>query len=105
MVTVAYVDQYALAVDAVFRQKVQVAVTIAARDVQGEPIGSRTATHQAKRQQLARSIILSPTQYTERFAWMVAANPSVNPAVDSDIQFTVNSVFDDVAGVDDTDTP
>lgn len=100
----AYVDQYALAVDATFLHKVQVAVTIAAKDVQGEPIGSRTATHQAKRQQLARGIILSPTQYTERFGWLVAANPVITGAsADGDIQFTVNSVFDDVAGVTDED--
>lgn len=98
------VQQYSVATDETFRQRVQVAMVIAARDIQGEAIGAVSVAHYQKRQQLARSIILGPLGYVERFAWLCAANPGlIGTPTDSDIQFTVNTVWDDAAGVDATD--
>lgn len=96
-----YVQQYTLATDPTFLQQVQVAMVIAARDVQGEDINGLSEDHYKKRQQLARSIILSPTSYLDRFGWLVAANPGIlTDNSDGAVQFTVNTVFDDAAGVD-----
>jgi hypothetical protein len=100
----ALLDQYNLAQGAEFRNRVAMALVIAAKDVQGEAIGSMSEDKYRKRQQLARSVILGPQQYVDRFVWLCATNTAlVGTPSDNDIQFTVNSMWDDAAGVDATD--
>ena len=104
MVAVAYVDQYALGEDAAFRHRIQIALLTAAKDVQAEAQGSYTVKQFAKRHQLARSVLLDPTQYIVRFARLVVTNAAITAtSVDGDIQFTVNSNWDSMAGVDASD--
>jgi hypothetical protein len=100
----ALLDQYALTQGQEFRNRVTMALVIAAKDVQGEAPGEMSATRYSKRQALARSVILGPTQYVDRFVWLAATNVGLlGTPSDNDIQFTVNSLWDDAAGVDAND--
>jgi hypothetical protein len=97
----AYIDQYALGEDATFQHRVQVGVLTAAVQVQGEAKDGMSDTAYVKRQNLARRVISGTDQYTRAFARMVATNSAITTgSSDSDIQFTVNSMWSDVAGVD-----
>ena len=97
----AYTDQYALGEDATFQHKVQVACATAAIQVQGEALGTYTPTVYQKRQNLARRVIANPAGMAVAFARVVVTNVAISSSSsDSDIQFTVNSMWDDVAGVD-----
>lgn len=100
----AYIDQYLLGEDSTFQHRVQQAMFTAAVAIQGEVIGSMGAAQLAKRQALSHAVLSqagSPGGMTSRFARLVAANPAVTgSSTDSDIQFTVNSLWDDVAGVE-----
>lgn len=100
----SYTDQGTLAADTSFQLRVRVAVVTAAKDVMGEAKGSMTDTVFNKRQQFAYQVINSSLGYLDRFVWAVVANPVItNASVDSDIQFTVNSVWNDLCGVVITD--
>lgn len=93
-------DQAALATDATFRAKVRIATVQAALAVQGEAHTSH-ATVDAKRAALACSILSDGcAAKLDAFAYACASNVAVTAASsDSDIQFTINSVFSDLAGV------
>lgn len=96
----AFTDQAALAIDTAFRARVRVAIVTAAKDVMGEtPTGSDAKF--GKRAGLARLVLADGGQLMlEPFAWAVVANAAISSgSSDSDIQFTVNSVWDDLAGV------
>lgn len=98
----AFADQAALADDDAFRARVRVALMTAAVDVSGESVGGMSATKYAKRQILAYEVLKSAAggPHLEAFTWGVAANPAVTSGSnDGDIQFTVNSLIDDMAGV------
>lgn len=100
----SFTDQATLAADTSFQLKVRVAVVTAAKDVMGEDKGSMSDTVFGKRQQFAFQVINSSLGYLDRFVWAVVANPVItNASSDSDIQFTVNSLWDDLAGVTSTD--
>jgi hypothetical protein len=100
----ALLDQYNLAQGAEFRSRVAMAMVVAAKDVQGEAQGALSVDHYRKRQSLARSVILGPAQYVDRFVWLCATNTGLlGTPSDGDIQFTVNSMWDDAAGVDGND--
>lgn len=100
----AFEDQAALAVDETFRLRVRVAVVTAAKDVMGEAKGSLTDTVFAKRQSFAYTVISNSAGYLDRFVWGVVSNAAITGASsDGDIQFTVNSLWDDLAGVTATD--
>lgn len=95
----AYTDQAALANDVTFRDRVRVAIVTAAIAVMGE---TQTGTDQqyGKRQALAYAMLTNSGGYLERFAWGVVANAAITGASnDGDIQFTVDSLIDDMAGV------
>lgn len=96
----AFTDQYALATDATFSQRVQVAMTSAAVQVAAESQGASETVYD-KRQQLATRVLQSGGQATlQWFIWAVVANAAITSgSTDSDIQFTVNSVWNAVAGV------
>lgn len=95
----ALTDQADLATAPGFRRRVLVAAMQAARDVAAEaPSGDESKD--LKRAQLAAQILNNPGGYEDRWAWAVAANGAITYASpDSDIQWTVNSLFDAMAGV------
>jgi hypothetical protein len=103
---VAYTAQATLASDQAFRDKVRVALATAAVEVMGEAEGSYSNAQFGKRQALAHSVLTSAASgmWLEAFVWGVVANVAItDQSSDSDIQFTVNSLWDDIAGVRITD--
>lgn len=100
----AFTDQATLAKDATFQDRIRIAAVTAARDVMGEDQGEASDQEFGKRQHLAYSVLTNSGLFVERFAWAVAANAAItDSSTDGDIQFTVNSMFSDVAGVTSTD--
>jgi hypothetical protein len=96
---VAYVDQAALADDETFRGRVRVAMVTAAINVMGEAKETDDQIY-GKRQALAYQVLTNSGSYVDQFSWSVAANVAITASsIDSDIQFTVNSLWDDLSGV------
>lgn len=98
----AYTDQATLADDPTFRSKVRVALATAAVQVMGEDKAAYSDTHFGKRQSLAYDVLRSAASgmYLEAFVWATVANVAISSASsDSDIQFTINAAWDDLAGV------
>lgn len=96
----ALADQATLARDETFRQRVAVAAVIAATQIAGEARqdGDYDAYYRA-REGLAVDVLSNPEGFAIRFAYAVAANPVITAdSNDGDLQYTVNSVWDDVAG-------
>lgn len=101
-----FTEQAALAQDETFRAKVRIALMTAVISVMGEAEGAFSSTEYGKRQTLAFDVLKAAGGgiLLEAFSWGVAANPAVTASsTDSDIQFTVNSLIDDMAGVRGTD--
>lgn len=94
---VAFSDSAYLATHPGFRDRVRIAMLTAAGDV-----GSETddgSEYRRLRRALAVNVQLDQAAYAERFAWVVATNPAVTFASnDGDIQYTVNSHWDAMAG-------
>ena len=98
-----------------FRQRVRMAAVSAAVDVQGEALGDMSPAKYNKRQALAAKVIATAGDGTpdedlkKMFAFVCANNTVTDTWVannyeegaipDDDIQFTMNSVWDDCAGV------
>lgn len=100
----AFTDQATLAKDTTFQDRVRVAIVTSATQALGEAKGSMSDQVYGKRQYLAYEILSNSGGFTERFSWAVAANPAITSGSnDGDIQFTVDSVFSDMAGVTGTD--
>lgn len=102
----AYLDQATLAGDGDFRSRVRVAVATAAVQVMGESQGSFSDTEYGKRQGLAFEVLraAASSTYLEMFVWATIQNAAIiSGSSDGDIQFTVNSVWDDLSGVRITD--
>jgi len=103
----AFADQALLAEDTTYRNKVRQAVIYAAMDIQGEAQGATSDEVFGKRQSLASRVIQSGGgEHVEAFAWLVSVfNGGIIQAnsIDSDFQFAVNSLFNDVAGIRSTD--
>lgn len=93
------IDQAHLALDGVFRDRVRVAMIQAAESVQAESTGTANDTN---RSNYAKSILNNPDAYVSAFSSAVAADPNnagiTSASSDSDIQFTVNAVFNALAG-------
>lgn len=93
----AYVNQYALALDSVFQQKVFVAMVTAAIAVQAEI--PATANH-TNRSNYAKLVLNNPAFYVVSFSQSVVCNVAITGAsIDSDIQFAVNANFSALAGM------
>lgn len=104
----AYIDSANLAIDATFQQTIRVAMVTAALNIMTE--SSNTANH-TQRAVFAENILRNPNEYIYSFAFAVACNPAIpvqqdkttgeytTTASDSDIQFTVNSDFNSLAGI------
>ncbi len=100
----AYADQAALAIDPAFQLRLKVAMATAAVQVAGEDKAQMSDAVYAKRQALAGDVLRQPAKWVESFAWAVTSNAAITSSSgDSDIQFTVNSMWSDIAGVTGTD--
>ena len=98
----AYTDQATLAKDSTFRDRVRVATVVAAVAIGGESQGGMDSTVYQKRQQLASQVLLAAGggSWLDVFAWATTQNAAISgSSLDSDIQFTVNSIWNDIAGV------
>lgn len=101
----AFSDQVALAHDAAFRSRVRMAVVTAAVQAAGESQGQLLAGAYLKRQNLASRVLMAAGlgergDVLDMFVWATTQNAAITAASsDSDIQFTVNSVWSDCAGV------
>lgn len=109
----AYIDSAILVNTSNFQERVKVAVVTSAKLISGEAIGSMTQAQTNKRQLLATTILAGGAWWISWF-YAIASNPTIasggvsgDPPVagasDGDIQFTVNEVWDDMAGVTTTD--
>jgi hypothetical protein len=109
---------YELSVNNEFNQRISSSIAKSANNISGEDpssyggVGSIWAN---KRHQLATNVINTPKSFAKIFALQAAAQPGLNSVItiesngsltytgagtlDNDIDFTVNSLWDDVAGV------
>ena len=98
----AFADQAALADDAEFRSRVRVALATAASQVMGEDRTGYSDDHFGQRQSLAYQVLTTAAggAWLEAFVWGTVQNAAITgSSVDSDIQFQVNAMWDDMAGV------
>jgi hypothetical protein len=103
---VAFTDQATLADDPAFRGRVRIAVATAAVQVMGEDKTAYSDVHFGKRQALAYEVLRSAASgiCLEMFVWATVQNAAITgSSLDSDIQYQVNQVWDDLAGVRITD--
>lgn len=88
--------QYQLSVDPTFVQRVTQAAILSATQVQAEDPG--TSNH-ANRIAFALTMLRSAQNFGPLIAQGVASNPAITSAsTDSDIEFTVNSLWDAYSG-------
>lgn len=66
-----------LALDPLFRQRVQGAMMISALQVAAEAVGAQDSSTYQLRHQLAVAVLNNPALYLDRFAWAVGANATV----------------------------
>lgn len=92
-----------------FQLRVQTACFTAAQQILAE--AEDTPNH-TSRVQLARQVLVDPSVRVRQFMWLCASNPTISASVkvdadpakvvvqaaDTDIQYVVNSNWDDVAG-------
>jgi hypothetical protein len=93
----SYIDQWNRSQDSGFQVQVRIAMVTAALAVMAED--PATASH-AARVTLAEKILSDPMGMTSRIALAAVTNGAIaaqaaaqTPSPDSDIQFTVNSIF------------
>lgn len=80
-----------------FIRRVTTAAVTAAVNVGAETFDG--TNYGLQRRALVKQVLEDPTLWGTRFAYAVAQNPAITFASsDSDIQFTVNSVWDAMAG-------
>lgn len=93
----AFLDQYTLANDAEFINRVEMAMVKSALAVCAE---SDTTPNHAARAQWGTQVLRDPNFYAGRVVYGVTSNPVITAqSSDSDIEFTVNSDWDAYAGV------
>jgi hypothetical protein len=96
---VAFIDQYSLSDDVIFRRRVEQAALTSATSVSSETRADPPTAQQTRRANLAIKILLDPGTYAVLFAKAVASNVAITPqSADSDLLFTCNSLFDAFAG-------
>lgn len=88
------------------KQRIRMATIIAAVEIMGEDGSTLTPSVHQKRQDLAHKVITTaglgtPTDnLAMMFVWAVCRSPEITPeSTDNDVQFTVNTVWNDCAGV------
>ena len=93
----ALIDKYELGADATWRARCQMAALQAATDVMAEAVS--TPGHDL-RADFANKVLLQPALQSGAIAFGVAAQPGIvdETASDSDILFTVNSLWNAWSG-------
>lgn len=92
----AYIDQHNLSQDSVFKNRVRVAMLTGATNVQAE---ATSTTNHTNRSNYAKLVLNDPDSYINAFCEAVTTNAGiVSSSLDSDIQFTVNSLWNDLSG-------
>jgi len=83
-----------------FQRRVRAAMISAAKDVAAEAIDPQDPQRSQQRRGLALNVFADVEKYTHVFSIMVSTNPVITAtSIDGDLQFTVNSVWDSIAGV------
>lgn len=85
-----------------FKARIKVLLIGSCIDIIGEDPANKSSAYIEKRHSLAVQILNSPEFFIERFAFAVVSyNSSIitTESSDSDIQWTINTVFSDIAGV------
>lgn len=111
-----FLSQIELTKDSELKKRIRMAAVTAAVLISGEDPTGITPSRYAKRQALAHTVITTALQGSwgepsgeemhVMFVWAVCQNQAItHESSDSDIQFTVNSVWDDCAGVTGAETP
>lgn len=97
----AFADVEELATNKAFQDRVLVAVIRAATNVGSEDyVDGTDYDRYLRRANLSANVMNVPSAHRESWAWIVAAQPAITPqSSDSDIEWTVNSLWDGVAGV------
>lgn len=97
-----FLGQIALAEDGTFQARVRQAVVTAAVQIMAdapENTPQAIAVH-GKRAALATRVLLDPTSLQRAWAYMVVSNPAIdNASNDGDLQWTVNAMWNAMAGV------
>ncbi|WP_394621309.1 hypothetical protein JNUCC0626_20090 [Lentzea sp. JNUCC 0626] len=100
----AFADMADLAQHPGFRDRVRIAMLVAAGDVGAEE--NDGSEYRRLRRALAVNVQHDQDSYAECFSWIVASNPAVSfTSLDSDLQYTVNSRWDALAGASPDPTP
>lgn len=97
-----FIGQIALAENGEFQARVRQAVVTAAVQIMADaPENTPQAiTVHAKRAALATRVLLDPTSLQRAWAYMVASNTAIDDtSTDGDLQWTVNSMWNAMAGV------
>lgn len=97
-----FIGQIELAEDGTFQGRVRQAVIGAAVAIMAEQPANTPqaiATHE-KRTALANRVLLDPVSMQRAWAYMVVTNQAISvESLDSDLQWTVNSMWNAMAGV------
>jgi hypothetical protein len=113
-------DQYNLATDPMFNNKIRMAAVQTALEVQAEDRLKGFDTYHDKRASLASTVLGTSAKtmvggigmvsdsdaIVQRFAYAVASDPNIDaPSPDSDLQASVENNWDSLAGVTDNEKP
>lgn len=94
----AYIDSYNLSQNSIFQGKVAIAIATASSQIYGESTSGDNDLDQ-KRAALSFAVLRDPVAWKNIFSVAVCTNPVItDSSSDSDIQFTVNSLWNDIAG-------
>lgn len=97
-----FLEQVALATDAEFQSRIQQgAITAAVAILADQPANTPQAiAKHAQRAKLAHDVLRVPSNFARPIASAVVTNGAVSAAsTDSDLQWTINSMWDALAGV------
>lgn len=97
------IDQAALARNDSFIDRVRILAAKAAIAVSSEAYGGQgqpTAAQHNLRIAYANKYLLDPEKQSIVMVWGVASNPAItSQSIDSDLEFTINSIWDAYSGV------
>lgn len=93
-------SNYDLAQNDLFRKRIKVAAINAAGNVSSEAFDPAYLSYHQKRSIHATSILNSPDIWVDPYAFACVSRGTLSEgSTDGDIQFTVNAVFDSLAGI------
>lgn len=96
----AFIDDYNLANNETFRSRVLIAMEKVATQIVGEAITPGDEVKHEKRHVLGVKVLTSPNAWVMPFSYaVVSGGVLILASTDGDIEFTVVSVYDDLAGV------